>query len=119
MDRDGVGAMCGITGWVDYGRDLRGQEPVLSQMVATMACRGPDAEGTWIAPQVALGHRRLSVIDIEGGRQPMSVDAEGRTSPTVPLRCSTYSMLSGCAPCWTVRLARSALTRNGAALNWC
>ena len=80
IDRDGVGTMCGITGWVDYARDLRGQEPVLAQMVATMACRGPDAEGIWIAPQVALGHRRLSVIDIEGGRQPMSVDAEGRTS---------------------------------------
>jgi asparagine synthase (glutamine-hydrolysing) len=78
--------MCGITGWVDYGRDLREQEPVLSQMVATMACRGPDAEGMWIAPQVALGHRRLSVIDIEGGRQPMSVDAEGR-----PIAVMTYS----------------------------
>ena len=54
MDRDGVGAMCGITGWVDYGRDLRGQEPVLSQMVATMACRGPDAQGRQAACRGSL-----------------------------------------------------------------
>ena len=83
--------MCGITGWVDYGRDLRGQEPVLSQMVATMACRGPDAEGMWIAPHVALGHRRLSVIDIEGGRQPMSVDAEGRTVAVMTYSGEVYN----------------------------
>ena len=83
--------MCGITGWVDYGRDLHGQEPVLAQMVATMACRGPDAEGMWIAPQVALGHRRLSVIDIEGGRQPMSVDAEGRTVAVMTYSGEVYN----------------------------
>lgn len=91
IDRDGVGTMCGITGWVDYARDLRGQEPVLAQMVATMACRGPDAEGIWIAPQVALGHRRLSVIDIEGGRQPMSVDAEGRTVAVMTYSGEVYN----------------------------
>jgi asparagine synthase (glutamine-hydrolysing) len=78
--------MCGITGWVDYSGDLREQQPVLADMVATMVCRGPDAEGVWIAPRVALGHRRLSVIDIEGGRQPMSVDAGGR-----PVAVLTYS----------------------------
>jgi asparagine synthetase B (glutamine-hydrolysing) len=38
-NRDGVDAMCGIAGWVDIARDLRDQEPVLAQMVATMACR--------------------------------------------------------------------------------
>lgn len=69
--------MCGITGWVDYVRDLREQEPVLAEMVATMACRGPDAEGVWTAPHVGLGHRRLSVIDLAGGRQPMHAEAGG------------------------------------------
>jgi len=38
-----------------------------------MACRGPDAEGTWVRGPVALGHRRLAIIDLEGGVQPMSV----------------------------------------------
>ncbi len=83
--------MCGITGWVDYVRDLRDQEPVLAQMVATMACRGPDAEGLWIAPHVALGHRRLSVIDIEGGRQPMSVEVDGRTVAALTYSGEVYN----------------------------
>lgn len=78
--------MCGITGWLDYARDLRQEEPTLAQMVTTMACRGPDAQGLWTAPHVALGHRRLAVIDIEGGRQPMSVDGGGHT-----LAAMTYS----------------------------
>jgi asparagine synthase (glutamine-hydrolysing) len=86
-----MGVMCGITGWVDFSRDLREQGPVLAQMVATMACRGPDAEGTWIAPHAALGHRRLSVIDIEGGRQPMSVDAQGRTVAVMTYSGEVYN----------------------------
>jgi asparagine synthase (glutamine-hydrolysing) len=42
-------------------------------MTQTMACRGPDASGTWFGGPAALGHRRLAVIDIVGGAQPMSV----------------------------------------------
>lgn len=63
--------MCGITGWVDFERDLRHERDTLQAMVDTMACRGPDDEGLWISPHAALGHRRLAVIDIAGGRQPM------------------------------------------------
>ena len=83
--------MCGITGWLDYTRDLSNQEQVLARMVATMACRGPDAEGTWIGPHVALGHRRLSVIDIQGGRQPMSVDADGHTVAVMTYSGEVYN----------------------------
>jgi asparagine synthase (glutamine-hydrolysing) len=39
-----------------------------------MACRGPDDQGTWVAQHAALGHRRLAIIDLPGGRQPMSLD---------------------------------------------
>lgn len=63
--------MCGIAGWVSYGQDLRAQRKVLQAMTDTMALRGPDAEGLWVEGPVGLGHRRLSVIDLEGGRQPM------------------------------------------------
>jgi asparagine synthase (glutamine-hydrolysing) len=38
-----------------------------------MACRGPDDQGTWVAQHAALGHRRLAIIDLPGGRQPMSL----------------------------------------------
>jgi asparagine synthase (glutamine-hydrolysing) len=71
--------MCGITGWICYDRDLRGELDVLAAMTATMACRGPDAAGTWTGQHALLGHRRLAVIDIEGGAQPMSVATPGGT----------------------------------------
>jgi asparagine synthase (glutamine-hydrolysing) len=69
--------MCGITGWVSFDRNLTHEQAVLDEMTETMACRGPDARGTWTAPHAALGHRRLAVIDIEGGAQPMTIDLEG------------------------------------------
>jgi asparagine synthase (glutamine-hydrolysing) len=65
--------MCGITGWVSYDRDLRSEVATLDAMTETMACRGPDDRGTWIDGPAALGHRRLAIIDLVGGRQPMTV----------------------------------------------
>ncbi len=66
--------MCGITGWISFRRDLTLWEHELDAMTATMSCRGPDAAGTWYARHAALGHRRLAVIDLPGGAQPMAVD---------------------------------------------
>ncbi|MCF3962151.1 asparagine synthase (glutamine-hydrolyzing) [Streptomyces fuscigenes] len=68
--------MCGITGWLSYDRDLRAPEAAatVDAMTATMACRGPDDSGVWSAGPVALGHRRLAIIDLPGGRQPMTLD---------------------------------------------
>ncbi|MCA0755304.1 asparagine synthase (glutamine-hydrolyzing) [Paenibacillus sp. N4] len=63
--------MCGITGWIDWHRDLTKQSKSLEKMTDTLAPRGPDASGTWISAHCALGHRRLSVIDPENGAQPM------------------------------------------------
>lgn len=65
--------MSGITGWVDFRRDLRGQGAVLRTMVGTLAARGPDAEEVWVDEHAAFGHRRLAVLDRAGGRQPMTV----------------------------------------------
>ncbi|MEU7434930.1 asparagine synthase (glutamine-hydrolyzing) [Streptomyces sioyaensis] len=78
--------MCGITGWISYDNDLTTQRPTLDTMTATMACRGPDAAGIWLDTHAAFGHRRLAVIDIDGGTQPMTVDHDGRT-----LIVTTYS----------------------------
>jgi asparagine synthase (glutamine-hydrolysing) len=66
--------MCGITGWISFDRDLARERDTLEAMTQTMACRGPDASGTWVSGPAALGHRRLAVIDIPGGAQPMSVE---------------------------------------------
>ncbi|MFH9982003.1 asparagine synthase (glutamine-hydrolyzing) [Streptomyces sp. NPDC017179] len=65
--------MCGITGWVSFDRDLRSESATLDAMTETMSCRGPDDRGTWAEGPAALGHRRLAIIDLPGGRQPMSV----------------------------------------------
>ncbi|MEU3028618.1 asparagine synthase (glutamine-hydrolyzing) [Streptomyces incarnatus] len=66
--------MCGITGWVSFDRDLSAEATTLHAMTETMACRGPDDRGTWAEGPAALGHRRLAIIDLPGGRQPMSLD---------------------------------------------
>ncbi|WP_086821276.1 asparagine synthase (glutamine-hydrolyzing) [Allokutzneria sp. NRRL B-24872] len=66
--------MCGITGWAAYDTDLTQHADVLAAMTDTLSQRGPDAAGTWLRPQVALGHRRLAVIDLDGGAQPMEAD---------------------------------------------
>ena len=63
--------MCGIGGFVDYERDARRGGPILHGMKRTLTPRGPDAEGTYFDEDAALIHRRLIVIDPEGGKQPM------------------------------------------------
>jgi asparagine synthase (glutamine-hydrolysing) len=68
-----VDDVCGITGWIAFERDLTRERDVLDAMTLTMACRGPDASGVWSERNAALGHRRLAVIDLPGGVQPMSV----------------------------------------------
>ncbi|MEU3755584.1 asparagine synthase (glutamine-hydrolyzing) [Streptomyces olivoreticuli] len=64
--------MCGITGWISFDRDLRSAQETVDAMTETMSCRGPDDRGTWVKGPAALGHRRLAIIDLAGGRQPMT-----------------------------------------------
>ncbi len=71
--------MCGITGWIDWNHDLTQKKDVLEQMTATLADRGPDAKGLWLSRHAAFGHRRLSVVDPEGGAQPMVKERDGNT----------------------------------------
>lgn len=63
--------LCGIAGWVDWNIDLRQQQRTLERMAWTLFNRGPDESGIWLSPRAALAHRRLIVIDPEGGKQPM------------------------------------------------
>lgn len=63
--------MCGIAGELAFGGVRAGVEPV-RKMTAAMESRGPDGQGIWREGWVALGHRRLSIIDLsDGGAQPM------------------------------------------------
>ncbi len=70
--------MCGIFGYWDRARRAMSDE-ALGQMASKLVHRGPDDEGIWNQPQrgVAIGNRRLSIIDIGGGHQPFVSD-DGR-----------------------------------------
>lgn len=83
--------MCGIAGWIDHERDLTQERDVVRRMTRTMARRGPDAEGLWISPRAALGHRRLSIIDLEGGRQPMVALQDGEPAAVLVYTGEVYN----------------------------
>lgn len=64
--------MCGITGWLNLNTtESNNDEAVLHSMCETIVHRGPDSEGLWIDDRVALGMRRLSIIDLKTGDQPV------------------------------------------------
>ena len=68
--------MCGISGyWGELSADVA--KATLESMNATLAHRGPDGENIWVGPGLGLAHRRLAIIDLTGGAQPMS-SVEGR-----------------------------------------
>ncbi|MGB6340700.1 MAG: hypothetical protein WBF32_13090, partial [Candidatus Aminicenantaceae bacterium] len=64
--------MCGICGTVNIEKGAPVSRSLLSSMCATIKHRGPDDEGIFVENNVGLGTRRLSIIDIEGGHQPLS-----------------------------------------------
>ncbi|MET7640830.1 asparagine synthase (glutamine-hydrolyzing) [Streptomyces sp. NPDC005438] len=64
--------MCGIAGWVSFQRGVGSAPEAVGRMTETQRLRGPDDAGTWSDATAALGHRRLSVLDLEGGTQPMT-----------------------------------------------
>jgi len=75
--------MCGIVGLFDYrGTGLRIDRAVFDRMVDSMTHRGPDGRGVWFDAGLALGHRRLAILDpTPAGKQPM-VDAARRLAVT-------------------------------------
>lgn len=64
--------MCGLCGIFNVGTSESVPQPLLKAMADTIAHRGPDAEGFYTSGPIGLAHRRLSIIDLEGGQQPMA-----------------------------------------------
>lgn len=88
--------MCGITGWVDWDRDLHSRRRTVEAMTATMACRGPHSAGVWMSSRAALGHRRLAVMGSYGPGRLLRVTRSATTE-------SRYWQLRSARPfeaCW-------------------
>jgi asparagine synthase (glutamine-hydrolysing) len=68
--------MCGIAGQVNFDRGEPVERETILRMARSIAHRGPDDEGFFIAGPVGLGFRRLSIIDLSGGHQPMCNEDE-------------------------------------------
>ncbi|MDC3413722.1 asparagine synthase (glutamine-hydrolyzing) [Aquibacillus sp. 3ASR75-11] len=69
--------MCGITGWVDFQRDLSKDITPIRKMAQAIKHRGPDEYNEWVSTHAAFGHQRLIVVDPEGGKQPMKYTQNG------------------------------------------
>ncbi len=70
--------MCGIAGWISKEGSLQNEKGIMERMVSTLAKRGPDACGIYSSKHALLGHRRLTVVDPEGGAQPMIKEVGNR-----------------------------------------
>ncbi len=71
--------MCGIAGWIDLKADLSNRRDIIENMTGKLKHRGPDEEGFWLSENSLIGHRRLTVIDPVGGKQPMVRRHENNT----------------------------------------
>ena len=106
--------MCGICGFTGATEaDL----PTLKAMCDVMAHRGPDGEGQYLDDGIALGHRRLSLIDLEGGNQPM-VRATGEHDSAV----TSPALMPDGTPCASPEAAAAkgdfAIVFNGEIYNY-
>jgi asparagine synthase (glutamine-hydrolysing) len=64
--------MCGIAGVLEFGRDTRANAAALREMCRVISHRGPDDDGFYTDGAVGIGMRRLSIVDVAGGHQPIS-----------------------------------------------
>ncbi|HSQ89411.1 asparagine synthase (glutamine-hydrolyzing) [Romboutsia sp.] len=64
--------MCGITGWINNTENISSKTKIIENMTETLSNRGPDSFGTYVSVNALLGHRRLTIVDPEGGLQPMT-----------------------------------------------
>lgn len=71
--------MCGLVGFANPFKDVSSFRNVLNNMNNEIAKRGPDEDGMYFEENVCLGHKRLIVIDPDGGKQPMIFRYQGNT----------------------------------------
>lgn len=63
--------MCAICGWVNKRKNLDNKQNTFREILDLMSCRGKDNTGVYFEEHVLLGHKRLAIVDLEKGNQPM------------------------------------------------
>ncbi len=66
--------MCGIVGYLHFNKERVSSQNILKKMTDCISSRDPDGEGFFVKDNLGLGHRRLSIIDLNTGNQPMFSD---------------------------------------------
>ncbi|MEU5893991.1 hypothetical protein ABZ835_45485 [Streptomyces sp. NPDC047461] len=85
--------MCGLVGYAGFAGHVPQdtENTSLKEMTETLACRGPDASAVWAEGAAGLGHTRLAIVDLVGGRQPMVLARDGRTVLAVAFTGEIYN----------------------------
>jgi asparagine synthase (glutamine-hydrolysing) len=86
--------MCGIVGLIDLAAKRPVDRDLLRKMNQTQFHRGPDGEGVYLEPGLGLAHRRLAIIDLAGGAQPMTTP-DGRVTVTYNGEIYNFQALKG------------------------
>jgi asparagine synthetase B (glutamine-hydrolysing) len=97
--------MCGITGFADFKENISERYNTLRTMTSKLLKRGPDDTGFWTEENVMLGHRRLIVVDPDGGKQPM-FKKQGEREYILVYNGELYNTED-------IRICMSKLTENG------
>lgn len=63
--------MCAICGWINEKKDISQKQDTFKEMLELMSCRGKDNTGYHFEKNIMLGHKRLAIVDLENGNQPM------------------------------------------------
>ena len=71
--------MCGLVGYASPTKDISNLKNVLENMNNKISRRGPDEDGIYLEKNICMAHKRLIVIDPDGGKQPMMFNFEGNT----------------------------------------
>lgn len=81
--------MCGFCGYIDFKKNIE-NDKVITNMNTSLRKRGPNAEKIYTNNNIALGHTRLSIIDVKYGNQPMTIPYEG-TNYTIVYNGELYN----------------------------
>ena len=95
--------MCGIAGYFALTPRPLAPRGVLERMVEAVRHRGPDDAGIYLDRRAGLGHRRLSIIDLSGGKQPWATVGEvAQTMASTDLKASSKSCLTSVRAFWAL-----------------